>query len=260
MIAMPEPALAQVGRVSAPSSSTKPSPSSITSIEMPVRPSSYTIWTLPSLPASYAWRTEFVHASVSASFRSCSVSSEIGRSCEMPVEGEPAERDVLGLRGDGQPARRVAAGPAHCAVNAIECPICRQLKLTEPARLRRTSNALPPASGWTGVDRADRRSRSLPRRTVNVAFCPGSSRWPTRRTTSLPLRTGAAVDGEDHVAAGGDLRAFEARSAFVPARRPARAPGLSGLTQVISAPVRDGEVEVARERGVRSSVVIPTYA
>ncbi len=88
---------------------------------------------------------------------------------------------------------------------------------------------------------------------------PGSSRWPTSRTTSLPLRTArpsiARMTSPPPVTC-----APSKLSCFVPACRPARSPGLSGLTQVMSAPVETGTSRKRASAGVRSSVVIPTYA
>ena len=66
------------------SAGSKPSPSSFTSITSRSPYSSYAISTQPSLPA-YAWRTEFEVASVSASLRSATSSSEIGRRRASPV-------------------------------------------------------------------------------------------------------------------------------------------------------------------------------
>src|SRR3954471_7084997 len=86
MIAMPRPPSVSVSRSpgSPSSAGSKPPPSSFTSIASRSPYSSYEISTEP--PASeYAWRTEFEVASVSASLRSASSSSEIGRRRASPV-------------------------------------------------------------------------------------------------------------------------------------------------------------------------------
>src|SRR5919109_2345409 len=86
MIAMPRPPSESIASPADWRSRTvKPSPSSDTSTTRRSGWSSYTTSTDPSRPSRYAWRTEFEHASVTASLRSPNVSSESWRDCDRPL-------------------------------------------------------------------------------------------------------------------------------------------------------------------------------
>ena len=88
----------------------KPSPSSTTSISSALADSSYAMETKPS-PPGYAWRTELETASVSASLRSATSSSDSGASSATTGEREPGEGDVLGAGRDAQPNRPARLEP-----------------------------------------------------------------------------------------------------------------------------------------------------
>src|SRR5215208_8258300 len=89
-----------------------------------------------------------------------------------PGERESTKRDVFRFRGNRQPDRSCFG--AHRTQTLLELGRYAQSSLGWAGR----------SASFTGMF-----FRSPPRTIANVAVEPGSRRWPTSRTTSLPLRT-----------------------------------------------------------------------
>src|SRR5919201_3375145 len=183
--------------------------------------------TAPS-PSPYAWRTEFEHASVSASLRSASVSSLSGRSRESPVSANRPSVMYSALAGIVSRMARVAASTSQGATAVCTVPVSTGFA---QEILRQTSiPALEVPSGEPYCP-----ARDSPNSGARVRRPPGEhDRHPA------PLRT--ARDRERRALAGGQPLRDDAEHVV-------RAPhGLAG----------DGDDDVAVDRdGV--AVEEPTF-
>src|SRR5436190_10053604 len=123
MMAIPRPPSVSASLSRPFSATSKPSPSSLTSITRRSPYSSYRISTVPSPVSAYACRTEFDAASVRASFRSATTSSDSERSREIPVS---ASRQSVMYSARAGMVRRTVRGSAVDAPRPVNSLFTRR--------------------------------------------------------------------------------------------------------------------------------------
>ena len=204
----------------------------------------------PPSPSSYAWRTEFEQASVSASLRSASVSSVSGRSRGEPGQGEPAERDVLGLRRDGQPDGVCGLVGGRMSGSSRRRRVGLRIRHFEPPASGRAASPGAVAGAMRDRGAAPHREDRSRGRPSDPSVRAGW--WPMSAATSSALRIGLAVDRRRSRRRSGDPRAPLKALVARPARRPARSAGLSGSTRRPARPQRRQKWRWRASVGVRS--------